>query len=148
MCVKTLCSQHLYCQNIKNVVRFRGVKLCWNPLEIIENFSGFRSRGVPVYLDFYTMKIEAENSGPKHLSDFEGILIYWRSGLEGFHCIMKLSNLLSPKPWVNLALASMNEVYILYISHHRVLETSLKGASGFSFYIVKSGNSILNIHRN
>ena len=28
---------------------------------------------VPVYQDFYTMKIEAENSGPRHLSGFEGI---------------------------------------------------------------------------
>ena len=45
-------------------------------LEIIESLFGFRSRGVPVYQDFYTMKIEAENSGPRHLS-----------GFEGFHCI-------------------------------------------------------------
>ena len=36
----------------------------------------FRSRGVPVYQDFYTMKIGAENSGPRHLSGFEGIPVY------------------------------------------------------------------------
>ena len=37
-----------------------------------------QSRGVPVYRDFYTMKIEAEISGPRHL---------WREfRFRGFHC--------------------------------------------------------------
>ena len=89
--VKTLCN----CVNTcivkttwltENVVRFRGVKKCWNHLEITESLSGFRNRGVPVYWDFYTMKIEAEESGPSQLSGFEGIPVYWGSGFEGFHC--------------------------------------------------------------
>jgi len=33
-------------------------------------------RGVPVYMDVYTMKIEAEKSGPRYLSGFEGIPVY------------------------------------------------------------------------
>ena len=39
----------------------------------IEGLYGFRNSGVPVYQDFYTMKIEAENSGPSQLFCFEGI---------------------------------------------------------------------------
>ena len=35
------------------------------------------------------MKIEAENSGPKHLFGFEGIPVYWGSSFEGFHCTPK-----------------------------------------------------------
>ena len=54
MCVKTLCS-------------------C---LEIIESLSGFRNREVPVYQDFYTMKIEVEESGPSQLYGLEGIPVY------------------------------------------------------------------------
>ena len=49
--------------------------------------SGLRSRGVPIYQDCYTMKIEAEHSGPRHLSGFEGIPVDCGSGFEGFHCI-------------------------------------------------------------
>jgi len=33
------------------------------------------------------MKKEAENSGPRHLSGFEGIPVDCGSGFEGFHCI-------------------------------------------------------------
>ena len=39
-----------------------------------------------VSLDFYTMKIEAEESGPSQLSGLEGIPVYRGSGFEGFHC--------------------------------------------------------------
>jgi len=42
----------------------------------MESLSGFRNRGVRVYLDFYTKKIEAEESGPSQLSGFDGIPVY------------------------------------------------------------------------
>ena len=47
--------------------------------QLIESLSGFRSRGDPVYQDFYTMKIEGKKSGPRHLSGFEGIPVQWGS---------------------------------------------------------------------
>ena len=53
-------------------------KLVWLP--------ELRGSGLP---GFYTMKIEAEESGPSLLSGFEGIPVYWGSGFEGFHCINK-----------------------------------------------------------
>ena len=71
----------MYCQNNlgdKYVVRF-----C---VEISERLSGYRNRGVPVYRDFYTMKVEGENLGPSQLVRFEGIPVYRGSDFEGFHC--------------------------------------------------------------
>ena len=38
----------------------------------------------------YTMKIEAENSGPSQLFCFKGIPVYWGSGFEEFHCITNM----------------------------------------------------------
>jgi len=66
-----------------NVVRFRGV--------VLKSFRKNRKLvPVPEKRGFYTMKIEAEESGPSQLSGFEGIPVYWGFGFEGFHCILNI----------------------------------------------------------
>ena len=58
---------------------------------MIQSLFGFRSRELPGYQDLYTMKIEGEQSGPRHLSGFDGIPVYWGSSLKGFQCTHFLS---------------------------------------------------------
>ena len=41
----------------------------------IKSLSGFRNRGVPVYRDFYTMKIEAENCWVSREFRFTEVLV-------------------------------------------------------------------------
>ena len=54
------------------------------------------------------MIIEAEYLGPRHLSGFKGIPVYWGSGLEGCHCI---DFVMTKYTWKNSMCLKLNSLF-------------------------------------